>query len=167
MLNNKTIKALENNGFTVKQAMKQTDNEKGVFDGFFCISYNEEEILYLRENDNDTFKTIEFSKYPSSFERLMNNITLEKVNAILQSVIAINFKYNVYDLQRERYLFENVSEKTIRSYAFHIVIDRAEAEDDDLGKEFQKHVNKGIESFSFETANGILKDWEFEVDLVK
>lgn len=165
MLNIKTIKTLESNGFTVKEKMKPLNNEKGIFDGVFSVFCNEKEILYLRQNGNDSFNTIELLKYPSSYQQSMENVTLDKVNEILQSIIAINFKYNVYDLQQDRYLYENVSELTIRGYAFHIVADRAATEDDDLGKEFQKHVNKGIENFSFEVAKEILKDWEYKVEI--
>ena len=74
--------------------------------------------------------------------------------------------YNIYDTQCEKYISENVTEEFVRGYAFHIVEDRAIAEDDDLGREFKKIVEQGKEAFSLDSAKGILEDWEYKLEEV-
>ena len=77
------INILRNNGFTVK---------KGIFISLFVVSYNNTEIMYLRKNHNETFQTIEFLKFPSSFKQVTYNNSLDKVIEILKSVVKNNFK---------------------------------------------------------------------------
>lgn len=76
-------------------------------------------------------------------------------------------KYNIYDTQCERFLKKNCSKKWAIGYAFEIVKDRAEAEDDDLGREFQVFVDNGIENFTFETAKRILDNWDYRLEKIK
>ena len=76
------FQTLLNNGFTVK---------KGLFKHLYVVSFNDTEIIYVRDNDNGTFKTIEFLKYPSSFNQFMHSVSIEKVVEILKSVVKNNF----------------------------------------------------------------------------
>lgn len=74
------LELLESNGFTLT----------GELFNLFSVCYRNKKILYLRKNENNTFQTIEFLNYPSSFPKLMNNVTEERVVEILRSVIRNN-----------------------------------------------------------------------------
>ena len=71
-------------------------------------------------------------------------------------------KFNVTDLQLGDVTV--MTEDMVRGYAFQIVVDRANAVDDDLGREFGEIVNQGFDKFTFAQAVEILTDWEYKVE---
>ncbi|WP_273854047.1 hypothetical protein [Guptibacillus spartinae] len=81
---------LNDNGLELKPAMEPPEGSKGLylFDSLYSVIYNNNVVLYLRINDNNTFDTIELLNFRSSFRPHMKNISLEKVIDVLQSVIA-------------------------------------------------------------------------------
>jgi hypothetical protein len=56
-----------------------------------------------------------------------------------------------------------VDQSYVIGYAYEIMKDRAEAENDELGQEFAEITKNGVEGVSFDKAVEILNDWEYEV----
>jgi hypothetical protein len=71
--------------------------------------------------------------------------------------------YQIYDVQLDEILARKVDQDYIIGYAYGIMVDRAEAVNDDLGQEFAEITKNGVEGVSFDKAVEILNDWEYEV----
>lgn len=83
------FKTLEENGFTVEKVFSK---ETELYKNFYAVVYNHERIMYVRDEGNEKFLTLEFKKYPSAFKSIMHNVTIDEVLEIVKSVVRINFK---------------------------------------------------------------------------
>lgn len=81
-------KQIENKGYKIKKPFPGNEGLGRVRQ----IYYKSEIILQVREEENGKYTTLECIKFPSSFSKIMYNVTTEKLIELLDNIVCKNFK---------------------------------------------------------------------------